>query len=153
TTYIYRLRRGVRFHNGDELTADDLVFSLRRAKEVSWGAYAMENFGGVRALDRYTVQIKLTKPDWRFKCFESGAAGAILSKKYFEKVGASAAIQKPVGTGAFRLVSSSPSEVVLESFPDYWEKGLPHLDKVVIRVLDPTTIVAGLKTGEIHLSP
>ncbi len=153
TTYIYHLRRGVQFHNGTEFTADDVVFSVLRAKKISWGAYGLANFKSIRARDKYTVEIKLNRPDWRFKWFEYWPPGAILSKKYFDQVGESVATQKPIGTNAFKLASSSPSQVTLERFDGYWEKGLPYLDKVVFQVLEGTTIVAGLKTGEIQLSP
>jgi peptide/nickel transport system substrate-binding protein len=153
TTYVYHLRHGVQFHNGDELTADDVVFSVLRAKKVSWGTYGLANFASIRARDKYTVEIKLSKPDWRFKWFEYWPPGGVLNKKYFAKVGETVANQKPIGTGAFKLTSSSPSQVTLERFAGYWEKGLPHLDKVLLQVLDETTVVAGLKTGQLQLSP
>jgi peptide/nickel transport system substrate-binding protein len=153
TTYVYHLRRGVLFHNATELTADDVVFSVLRAKKVSWGAYGLANFKSIRARDKYTVEVKLSKPDWRFRWFEYWPPGAILSKKYFDQVGETTATQKPIGTNAFKLTSSSQDQVVLEAFKDYWEKGLPYLSKVTLKVLDGTTIVAGLKTGEIQLSP
>jgi len=153
TTYVYHLRQGVTFHNGDPFTADDVVYSVLRAKKVSWGVYGLSNFKSIRARDKYTVEIKLTKPDWRFKWFEYWPPGAIVSKKYFDSVGDTVATQKPIGTNAFKLASSSSSELVLERFDGYWEKGLPIIDKVTLKVLDPTTIVAGLKTGQIQLSP
>jgi peptide/nickel transport system substrate-binding protein len=97
--------------------------------------------------------VTLSKPDWRFRWFEYWPPGAILSKAYFDKVGETEAVQKPIGTNAFQLASSSPSQLVLQAFPNYWEQGLPHLDKVTLQVLDGTTIVTGLKTGQIQLSP
>jgi peptide/nickel transport system substrate-binding protein len=153
TTYVYHLRKGVQFHNGTELTADDVVFSVLRAKKVSWGAYGLSNFKSIRARDKYTVEVSLAKPDWRFRWFEYWPPGAILSKKYFDQVGETVATQKPIGTNAFQLASSSTNELVLQAYPNYWEKGLPYLDKVTLSVLDGTTIVTGLKTGEIQLSP
>jgi peptide/nickel transport system substrate-binding protein len=152
-TYIYHLRKGVHFHDGTEVTAQDVVFSVQRAKKVSWGAYGLANLASIRALDKYTVQVKLSKPDWRFKWFFYWPPGAVLSKKYFEKVGEAKATEIPIGTGPFRVASSSQSQVVLAKFSGYWEKGLPDLDKVILKVLDPSTILAGFRTGEIQLSP
>jgi peptide/nickel transport system substrate-binding protein len=151
-TYIYHLR-SAKFHNGDTVTADDVVYSLLRAKRVSWGAYGLANFQSITALDPMTVQVKLSAPDWRFKWFFYWPAGSIVSKNYFDKVGETQAVVKPVGTNAFKLTSSSTSQVVLEKFADYWESGLPKVDKVILNVLDGTTIIAGIKTGQIQLSP
>jgi peptide/nickel transport system substrate-binding protein len=152
-TWIYHLRQGATFHDGSPVTAADVVFSVKRAKKVSWGTYGLANMASVRAIDPHTVEVKLTHPDWRFKWFFYWPPGSILSKKYFDKVGENTATQKPIGTNAFMLSSASSSEVVMKKFPKYWEHGLPYLDQVKLQVLDPTTIVSGLKTGEIHLSP
>jgi ABC-type transport system substrate-binding protein len=152
TTYIYHLRDAT-FHDGTPVTADDVVFSVERAKELSWGAYGLSNLESVTALDDKTVEVKLTNPDWRFKYFFYWPPGSILSKSYFERVGDEEATRNPIGTNAFKLASSSESEIVLERFEDYWEEGLPYADRVILRVLDPTTIVTGLRTGEIQLSP
>ena len=151
-TYIYHLR-DAKFHDGSAVTADDVVFSVTRAKKVSWGAYGLSNLDSVTATDPKTVTVKLTNPDWRFKYFFYWPPGSILSKAYFDKVGEDTATKKPIGTGAFMLTSTSASQVELGKFPDYWETGLPVVDKVVLRVLDATTIVTGIKTGEIQLSP
>jgi len=78
TTYIYHLRQGVTFHNGDPFTADDVVYSVLRAKKVSWGVYGLSNVKSVKARDQYTVEFTLTKPDWRFKWFEYWPPGAIV---------------------------------------------------------------------------
>jgi peptide/nickel transport system substrate-binding protein len=152
-TYVYHLREGATFHDGSPVTAADVVFSTERSKKVSWGAYALSNFKSVTAADDHTIEVKLNKPDWRFAWFYYWPPGAILSKAYFERVGEEQATAKPIGTNAFKLVSSSSSEVVLERYDGYWEKGLPKLDRVTLRVLDGTTVVSGLRTGEVSLSP
>jgi peptide/nickel transport system substrate-binding protein len=152
-TYRYTLRDGVTFHNGAPLTVDDVIFSTERSKEVSWGVYALANFESISALDDRTVEVKLTAPDWRFDWFYYWPPGAILSQAYFDEVGEEEATATPVGTNAFRFVSSSSSNVELARFDDYWEDGLPYLDALHLDVLDGTTVVAGLQTGEIALSP
>jgi peptide/nickel transport system substrate-binding protein len=152
-TYIYHLRQGVHFHNGDEFSADDVVFSWNRTAKVGWGGYGLINYKGIRKIDKYTVEAKLVKPDWRFKWFGFWPPGAILSKRYVEKVGDTQASASPIGTGAFRVASSSSTKVVLQRFPQYWEHGLPYLDAVDMNVLDETTILAGFRDGSIQLSP
>jgi ABC-type transport system substrate-binding protein len=152
-TWTFKLRQGVTFHDGSPVTAADVVFTTERSKKVSWGAYALSNLKGVRAVDERTVEVTLNNPDWRFRWFYYWPPGAILSKAYFDKVGEEQATAKPIGTNAFKFVSASSSEVVLEKYENYWEQGLPKLDKVTLKVLDGTTIVSGLRTDEIQLSP
>lgn len=152
-TWVYHLRKGVTFHTGDPFTADDAVYTLTRAKQVSWGSYALVNVDSATALDQYTVQIKLKVPDFRFKWFYYWTPGYIVSKKYIESVGNDKAIANPVGTNAFKFVSSSTTNVVLERYASYWEPGLPKLDRVEFVLLDPSTLISALKTKEVHLSP
>ena len=152
-TYRYTLRDGVTFHNGAPLTVDDVVFSTERSQSVSWGSYALSNFDSITATDDRTVEVKLSAPDWRFDWFYYWPPGAILSQSYFEEVGEEQATAAPVGTNAFRFVSSSSSNVELARFENYWEEGLPYLDELKLDVLDGTTVIAGLQTGEIGLSP
>lgn len=152
-TYRYTLREGATFHNGSPVTVDDVIFSTERSQQVSWGAYALTNFKSISAIDDRTVEVLLSNPDWRFDWFYYWPPGAILSKEYFDSVGEEEATATPIGTNAFEFVSSSSSEVKLKKFANYWEDGLPYLDELDFRVLDGTTVVAGLQTGEIDLSP
>jgi peptide/nickel transport system substrate-binding protein len=152
-TYVFHLREGTTFHDGSPVTAEDVVYSTERSKKVSWGAYALSNLKSVRAADDRTIEVKLKAPDWRFRWFYYWPPGAILSKAYFERVGEEEATAKPIGTNAFKFASASSSEVVLERYDGYWEQGLPKLDRVTLKVLDGTTIVSGMRTNEIQLSP
>jgi peptide/nickel transport system substrate-binding protein len=153
TTWIYHLRKGVTFHDGTPFTAADVVFSTKRSLKVSWGTYGFSSFDSIKALDDHTVQVKLKNPDWRFQWAYYWPPGAILSKAYFDKVGEEQAKQKPIGTNAFKLERSSSTEVVLSKYAGYWESGLPHLDEVVLNIVDGSTITQGLKTGDVKLSP
>ncbi|MGH2884090.1 MAG: ABC transporter substrate-binding protein, partial [Solirubrobacteraceae bacterium] len=140
-TWIFHLREGVTFHDGSPMTADDVVFSTLRAKQVSWGVYGLSNLESVKALDPKTVQVKLTNPDWRFKWFYYWPPGAVVSKAYFAKVGSAQATAKPIGTNAFEFVSSNATQTVLKKYADYWEKGLPMIDGFTLDTLAGTTIV------------
>ena len=153
TTWIFHLRDGVTFHDGTPFTADDVVFSTKRSMKVSWGVYGWSSLDTIRARDKRTVEVKLKHPDWRFQWAYYWPPGAMLSKAYFEKVGEEEATSKPIGTNAFKLERSSSNQVVMTKYADYWEKGLPHLDEVVLSVLDGSTIVQSIKTGDVELSP
>ncbi|MDO8212667.1 ABC transporter substrate-binding protein [Conexibacter sp. CPCC 206217] len=152
-TWIYHLRRDVTFHDGTPFTADDVVFSTLRSKRISWGTYGWTSLESVRARDRHTVEVKLHQPDFRFQWAYYWPPGAIVSKAYFDRVGETAATSRPVGTNAFRFVRASSNQVVLDKYDGYWEDGLPYVDQVVLDVLDGSTIVSSLKTGDVTLSP
>jgi peptide/nickel transport system substrate-binding protein len=154
TTYTYTLRDGVTFHNGAPFTADDVVFSVNRAKKMAWGAYALAFLDSVRKRDAKTIEVKLTQPDWRFQwMFSHWPPGYMVSKAYHDKVGDAKFAEAPIGTNAFKFVSASNQQIVLERNPDYWEQGLPKLDRIEINVLDDNTTVTGFKTGAVLLSP
>ena len=154
TTYVYELRQGVTFHDGSPFTADDVVFSTERAKELAWGSYALKFLDSVRKRGEFTVEIKLAQPDWRFQwMFSHWPPGYIVSKTYFDKVGEAKFAESPIGTNAFKFVSASTTQIVLERNPDYWEDGLPELERLEINVLDDNTTVTGFKTGSVLLSP
>jgi peptide/nickel transport system substrate-binding protein len=152
TTWRFHLRTGVTFHDGSPFTADDVIYSTQRSRKVSWGGYGWASFDSIKALDPHTVEVKLKYPDWRFQWAYYWPPGAIVSKKYFEKVGQAQATLKPSGTNAFKVTSSSTNQVVMSKFADYWESGLPYLDQVMINVLDASTIVQSLKVGDVNLS-
>jgi peptide/nickel transport system substrate-binding protein len=152
-TWVYKLRKDVTFHDGSPFTAADVVYSTNRSKKVSWGAYGWASLDSVKALDTHTVEVKLKYPDWRFQWAYYWPPGAIVSKAYFEKVGEDQATLKPIGTNAFSLASSNSNQVTMKKYPGYWEDGLPYLDEVVFNVLDGSTIVQSLKTGDVKLSP
>lgn len=154
TTWEYQLRSGVKFHNGDELTADDIAYNIVRANKIGYASYVLGYLKDAKAVDKQTLRITLTKPDSRFQWWFYGwSPSLVLPKKYLEKVGTDGFKQHPVGTGPYRFVSNSPASVVVERNPDYWRKGWPKFDKLTFKVLDPTTLVAALRSGDIQFSP
>ena len=149
-TYTFMLRKGIKFHNGREATADDFVYSFTRIihpKNKSPAAHLLENVlgfnkyqegktahvEGLRSLDRYVFELRLSKP---FSPFIS-ALGTFyfkaVPKEEIEKP--SPAFDKsPVGTGPFTFVSMKEGdEIVLKANLEYFE-GRPFLDKVIFRV-------------------
>lgn len=145
-TYTFTLRDGVKFHNGQTVTVDDVVWSIQRCADVEGGSSLTEAFSvvaDVTAPDEKTVVITLSEPDNEF--FYSLTA-AILPKDYDQQDTA------PVGTGPFRYVSREAQDnIVLERFADYW--GTPaRLDKVTLKVMEnPDSIVLSLQSGAVDL--
>ncbi|HTY80513.1 MAG TPA: ABC transporter substrate-binding protein [Candidatus Bathyarchaeia archaeon] len=150
-TYEFKLRRGLKFHNGDPVTADDAKWSFERYQ----GAGAKQLQSRVRlveAVDPLTLRIHLKEPWPDFMTFygtTAAAVGIVLPRKYFESVGADAFRQKPVGAGPYKVVSHRPGvDVVLEAFPGYWRHA-PYVKRLTMKgVPDSTTRLAMVKSGE-----
>ena len=153
--YEFKLRRGLRFHNGDAITTDDVRFSFERYQ----GAGAREFRARVRqveVVDPLTVRFHLKEPWPDFMTFygtTAAAAGVVLPRKYLEQVGADGFRQRPIGAGPYKFVSHRPGvDVVLEAFPGYWRHA-PYVKRVTMKsVPDSTTRLAMLKSGETDLA-
>lgn len=165
TTYLFVLRKGPKFHNGDPVTADDVVFTFERVlTENAIGGKSSPRKGLLGPLDRVEkvaddqVRFHLSKP---FPVFLQALVHfQIVPKKYIESVGDAAFAEKPVGAGPFKFVSGKlDAEVVMERFDDYYG-GAPDLPPVgpakvktvVFRVMpEPSTRVAALLAGEVSI--
>ncbi|PZN13078.1 MAG: peptide ABC transporter substrate-binding protein [Bacillota bacterium] len=165
TTYVFKLRRGVKFHNGEDLTADDVVFTFERilAEDGLDGQPSprkglVEPLQSVEKVDDYTVRMKLAQPSQAF--LQLLVHTQIVPKDYVEEVGSAGLAEKPVGAGPFRFVSGTlDGEIVLERFEDYYggspelpPVGPAKLRRVVFRMMpEPVTRIAALKAGEVHI--
>ena len=153
--YEFKLRRGVKFHNGDPVTADDAKFSFERYK----GAGATDLQARVRlveAVDPLTLRIHLKEPWPDFMTFygtTATAAGLVVPKKYLQQVGDDGFRKHPIGAGPYKFVSHAPGvEVVLEAFPGYWRR-VPNVKRLVMKsVPETTTRVAMLKKQEADIA-
>jgi len=149
--YEFKLREGLRFHNGDPLTAEDVKFSFHRYRGVS-AKLLHERVKAVEIIDPYRVRFVLHTawPDFLvFYATPATGAAWIVPKKYIDKVGEDGFRRQPVGLGPYRFVSMNPGvELTLEANEQYWRKK-PSIKRVVIKgVPDRTTRLAMLKTGE-----
>jgi peptide/nickel transport system substrate-binding protein len=149
--YEFKLRDGLRFHNGDPLTADDVKFSFERYRGAAT-RLLHERVKAVEIVDRQHVRFVLHAPWPDFMTFyATPATGAawIVPRKYIEKVGEEGFKRHPIGLGPYRFVRQTPGvELVLEANEQYWRKK-PTIKTVVIKgVPDRTTRLAMLKTGE-----
>lgn len=153
--YEFKLRPGLKFHNGDPLTAEDVKFSFERYK----GAGAAEfraKVRGVEVIDPLTVRFHLKEPWPDFMTFygtTATAAGLVVPKKYLEQVGDEGFQRHPIGAGPFKFVSHTPGiEVVLEAYDGYW-RHVPHVKRLIMRsVPEGTTRLAMLKNGEADIA-
>jgi peptide/nickel transport system substrate-binding protein len=149
--YEFVLRRGVRFHNGDPLTAEDVKFSFERYKGA--GATTLKaHVAAVEIVDAQRVRFRLKQPWPDFMTFyatpASGAAW-IVPKGYTERVGEDGFKRAPVGAGPYRFVSFAPGiELVVEAHDGYWRKA-PAVKRLVFKsVPDESTRLAMLKRAE-----
>ena len=150
-TYEFVLRRGVRFHNGEPVTPEDVKFSFERYKGAS-AKLLKERVAAVEIVDPHRVRFRLSRPWLDFMTFYgTPATGAawIVPKKYVEKVGDDGFKRAPVGAGPYKLVSFKPGvELVVEANEQYWRK-TPSVRTLIVRsVPDDSTRLAMLKRGE-----
>ena len=157
-TYTLTIRDGVHFHDGSEMTVDDVVFSLNRIRDPELASYVgwmLGNVADVTAPDDHTVVITMSQPDALLEYALASTAAHVVSKAAVEAAGADYGTPSvgSIGTGPFKFVEwVSGDHQTLARNDDYWDKanGGPYLDEVVIKILpEPTTRVAGLETGEI----
>ena len=153
-TYEFVLREGVRFHNGETVTAEDVKFSFERYRGASY-KLIKDQVAAIEAPDARRVRFKLKKPWPDFLTFYSTASGAgwVVPKKYVEKVGDDGFRKHPIGAGPYKFVSFSPGdELVLEAFEGYWRKP-PAVKRMVMKVIpDESTRLAALKGGEVDIA-
>lgn len=148
TTIIFHLRKGVKFHNGDEMKASDVKFSLERALKSPEVSHILDGVKGVEVLDDYTVKVTTEKPMAAILNNLSHTTIAILSEKATTEAGDSFG-QNPVGTGPYKFVSwQSGDRVTLEAFPDYWQGEAPVKNVVFRNIVEETNRTIGLETGE-----
>src|SRR5881396_1115339 len=154
-TYEFRLRAGLRFHNGDPVTADDVRFSFERYKGAG-AKILQERVRKVEVVSPLVVRFQLKEPWPDFMTFygtTATAAGIVVPKKYLTQIGEDAFRRHPIGAGPYRYVSHTPGvDVVLEAYTGHWRR-VPSVKRLIMKsVSDGNTRVAMLKNGEADIA-
>ncbi len=168
--YTFKLRQGVKFHNGREMTADDVKYSLERTvnpKTQSPGAGFFssivgydemaagkaEHLGGIEVPDASTVKITLKEPNATFLHVMALNFASVVPKEAVEQWGADFG-KHPVGTGAFELGGwKLGQELIFKKNPHYFKAGLPHMDSIRFEVgQDPSVALLRLEKGEVDIA-
>ncbi|MDR3265211.1 MAG: ABC transporter substrate-binding protein [Synergistaceae bacterium] len=154
TDYKFNLHKGVKFHNGDEMKAVDVQYSMMRATTDAGAKIATysQNVKDVEIVDDYTVIVHLKKTDYSFFSSLTHCWGSVTSKKATEAAGDTYGMN-PVGTGPFKLVSwQKGNKYVLERFDDYWGPKPKYKTLEVRSVPEPTSRTIALETGEADIA-
>ena len=168
-SFTFKLRSKVKFHNGREMTAEDVKYSLNRVtnpKTQSPGAGFFgsikgyddmaggktEELSGVTVVDPLTVKIELSRPDATFLHVMALNFSSIVPKEAVDAAGADFG-KKPVGTGAFKLSEWTLGQrLVFQRNANYWRKGLPYLDQITFEVgQEPIVALLRLQKGEVDV--
>jgi peptide/nickel transport system substrate-binding protein len=151
--YEFKLREGVKFHNGDPFTAEDVRWSFHRAR----GAKVLQSkVRDIEIVGPHRVRFHLHEPWPDFMTFYgtyATSAAWIAPKKYMEQVGPDGFKKHPIGLGPYKFVSHTPGvELVMEAYEGYWRK-MPSVKRLVYKsVLEATTRMAMLKRDEVDLA-
>lgn len=145
--YTFKLRKGIKFHNGNAVTVEDIKYSLDRATGKDTGKPLRPELANIKSVDVKdisTIEINLTKADTDFLPY---LTTAIIPKDYKDQN------IKPIGTGPFKFVQYTPQQqLVLAKNTEYWQTGLPHLDKVTYKITsDSNATFLDLKAGTLDL--
>ncbi len=150
-TWTFRLRRGVRFHHGRAMTAEDVIATFRRVLDPSTASPVRTNYEMVEAMeapDPHTVIFRLSYPYGGFADILSDRQVKIIPADRIEEL-----MTRPSGTGPFQFRSYAPGDrIVLARNPEYWEQGQPRLDGVELRILPEMSVrIAALQAGDLDV--
>ncbi|OJU34688.1 MAG: twin-arginine translocation pathway signal protein [Alphaproteobacteria bacterium 65-37] len=156
-SYTIKIRKGVKFHDGKDMTVDDVVYSIGEIWKKYAAASAMTDFVSVEAPDADTVVMTYSKPtpEFFFASTLSANVNYIVPKHVYAGSDpiTNPANNAPIGTGPWKFkewVRGSHFEYVKNE--NYWQKDLPYLDRLIIRyVRDPAGRAAAMEAGDIHI--
>lgn len=155
----FNLRRGVKFHDGSEMTADDVKFSLDRVRGEAFKSTYRKNLEPVTAvniIDPYTIELITDAPYAPLLSFLTNARNGsqIVPRKIVEAVGDTEFGKNPVGTGPFKFVSFQPGQrVTLDANKNYFVEGQPKIDQLqIILIEQETSVISALLARDVDYS-
>ncbi len=154
TVWEIKLRKGVKFHNGEDFNADSVKYSLERVKEPAMrGSSNFKPIDRVEIVDPYTVKVHTTKPWPIFVVALTQPQASMYPPKAYAGKDSPYISKNPIGTGPYRLVRwSKDEEILLEAVPNHW-RGSARIKNVVFRPIpDDAVRVAALQNGEVDVA-
>ena len=153
--YEFKLRKGVKFHNGDEMTAEDVVFTFERYKGGK-AEFIKSRIEKLEAVNPYLFRVTFKKPFVDFLDFflpGEVTIGFVVPKKYIEKVGDEAYRKNPIGCGPYKFVEFKPGIILVgEAFKDFWRKE-PNIKRLEFHIVsEASTRYAMVKKGEVDFA-
>lgn len=155
TTIRFSLRDDVYFHNGEKLTAEDVVYTIQRAEVMSSSKAYMAAFDGANtvAVDEYTVDVKLHEPFAAALNYLASARGNIVCKKAVEEMGLEEHMRNPVGSGPFKFVDwVSGDHITLTRNDNYWGEKPAYTNLVCRTITESNGRTIELETGGIDIA-
>lgn len=149
---VFHLKKGVKFHNGEELKAEDVKFTLERAASSPQTLYLFKPITKVTVIDDYTVQVTTDKPFGALLNNLAAVQGGIVSKKAVLKYGDDY-VNHPVGTGQYKLKEWLPgNRIVFEGFKDAYQ-GTPNFEELTyLTIPEVSNRMIALETGEVDVA-
>jgi len=150
--YTFTLEEGVKFHSGNDLTSEDVKYSLERIKDSGVRASQVDKIASIETPDDYTVVITLESQYAPFLTYLANPLNAIVDHAVAEE-NEGDLTSVDAGSGPFKLTEwNVGSAVKMEAFDEYWEDGKPQVDTLELRTIaDETSRAAALRNGEIHM--
>jgi peptide/nickel transport system substrate-binding protein len=151
-TYVFKLRRGVKFHDGTDFDAAAVKWNVERILDPATKARVrdLDVVEAVEVVDSHTVRVRLKTPTGLLPAFLAERGGLMVSPTAAKRLGPDHG-RSPVGTGPFKFVEwMADDHITLERFDQYWDKAVPYLDKIIYRIIpDESVLLTNLRGGQI----